>query len=462
MGRIFGTDGARGIANTEISCMLAMDIGRAAAMVVAQKRRKTRPIFLLGNDTRISYHMLTSAISAGLCSVGADVIQLGVVPTPAVAYLVKRMNADAAIMLSASHNPYEYNGIKIFGSDGFKLTDEEEFEIEEIVLDHKLPYDIKWNDDIGTIRQDKGAIEDYIDHIVSTVEGQDLSGLKVAVDCANGSASRTAELIFSHLNADVTIFNEQPDGVNINRKCGSTHIEYLSKIVRKKGFDLGVSFDGDADRCLAVDENGKLVDGDELLAIFAKQMKENGKLANDTLVVTVMSNLGLFKFAEAEKINIEKTKVGDRYVLQNMVEHGHNIGGEQSGHLIFRDYMTTGDGQLTAVQLIQALKKSGKKLSEAASIMKIFPQVSVNVRADKNMKKMVKVDQGVLKAIEEFESELGKNGRILVRPSGTEPVIRVMVEGQNLKKIREIANSLAQTIVERLAYNEDFKGLETI
>lgn len=461
MGRIFGTDGARGVANTEISCTLAMDIGRAAAMVVSKKRHKHRPLFLLGNDTRLSYHMLVSAISAGLCSVGADVIQLGVAPTPAVAYLVKRMNADAAIMLSASHNPYEYNGIKIFGSDGLKLTDEEEFAIEEIVLDHVLPYDIKWNDDIGTIREDKEIIEDYIEHIVSSVDG-DLSGIKIAVDCANGSASSTAAQIFADLNADVFIYNEQPNGVNINDNCGSTHIENISKLVREQGFDLGVAFDGDADRCLAVDENGKLVDGDELIAIFTKQMKDNGKLANNTAVVTIMSNLGFFEFAENEKINVEKTNVGDRYVLQKMLEHGYMIGGEQSGHLIFREFMNTGDGQLTAIQLISTLKKTGKKLSEAASIMTVYPQVSVNVRADKNMKKQLKVEEGVLKAISFYKKELGNTGRILVRPSGTEPVIRVMVEGKDLQKINDIANALAQVIIERLAYNEDFKGLETI
>lgn len=461
MGRIFGTDGARGVANTEISCTLAMDIGRAAAMVVARDHHKRKPVFLVGHDTRISHDMLESAIAAGLCSVGADVVTLGTVPTPAVAYLVANSDADAAIMLSASHNPYEFNGIKIFGAEGFKLTDEEEMEIEEIVLDHVLPYDLKWNDELGVIRSGETLVEQYIDHIVSTVEG-DLSGIRVAADCANGSASATAAKIFAKLGADVTILNDEPNGVNINDNCGSTHIDVLGKYVRENGFDLGVAFDGDADRCLAVDENGELVDGDKLIAIFASQLKQEGKLANNTAVVTVMSNMGFFKFAEQAGIHVEKTSVGDRYVLQNMLEHGHCIGGEQSGHIIFREFMTTGDGQLTAVQLLRAIKKSGKKLSELAQLMQVYPQVILNVRADKEMKRMVKVDEGVLKRQQQLEEGMNGNGRILVRPSGTEPVIRIMVEGLDREVIMNAAKSMEQIIIERLGYNEDCKGLERI
>lgn len=461
MGRIFGTDGARGVANTEISCTLAMDIGRAAAMVVARDHHKRKPVFLVGHDTRISHDMLESAIAAGLCSVGADVVTLGTVPTPAVAYLVANSDADAAIMLSASHNPYEFNGIKIFGAEGFKLTDEEEMEIEEIVLDHILPYDLKWNDELGVIRSGETLVEQYIDHIVSTVE-RDLSGIRVAADCANGSASATAAKIFAKLGADVTILNDEPNGVNINDNCGSTHIDVLGKYVRENGFDLGVAFDGDADRCLAVDENGELVDGDKLIAIFSSQMKREGKLANDTAVVTVMSNMGFFKFAEQAGIHVEKTSVGDRYVLQNMLEHGHCIGGEQSGHIIFREFMTTGDGQLTAVQLLRAIKKSGKKLSELAQLMQVYPQVILNVRADKEMKRMVKVDEGVLKRQQQLEEGMNGNGRILVRPSGTEPVIRIMVEGLDREAIMNAAKSMEQIIIERLGYNEDCKGLERI
>ena len=461
MGRIFGTDGARGVANTEISCTLAMDIGRAAAMVVARDHHKRKPVFLVGHDTRISHDMLESAIAAGLCSVGADVVTLGTVPTPAVAYLVANSDADAAIMLSASHNPYEFNGIKIFGAEGFKLTDEEEMEIEEIVLDHVLPYDLKWNDELGVIRSGETLVEQYIDHIVSTVEG-DLSGIRVAADCANGSASATAAKIFAKLGADVTILNDEPNGVNINDNCGSTHIDVLGIYVRENGFDLGVAFDGDADRCLAVDESGELVDGDKLIAIFASQLKQEGKLANNTAVVTVMSNMGFFKFAEQAGIHVEKTSVGDRYVLQNMLEHGHCIGGEQSGHIIFREFMTTGDGQLTAVQLLRAIKKSGKKLSELAQLMQVYPQVILNVRADKEMKRMVKVDEGVLKRQQQLEEGMNGNGRILVRPSGTEPVIRIMVEGLDREAIMNAAKSMEQIIIERLGYNEDCKGLERI
>ena len=452
MGRIFGTDGARGVANTEISCTLAMDIARAAAMVVSQKKHKEHPTFLVGSDTRISRHMLIGAISAGLCSVGANVITLGVVPTPAVAYLVKEMGADGAVMLSASHNSFEFNGIKIFGSDGFKLTDEEEFAIEEIVLDHVLPFDVKWNDHIGTITEDFEAVNKYIDHIVATVGGVDLSGMKVLVDCANGSASATAAKMFEKLHADVDIINAEPNGININDKCGSTHIDSLVGQVKEGSYDLGVAFDGDADRCLAVDCDGNLVDGDQLIAMFALFLRERGELPNNCAVVTVMSNMGFFQFCKENDIKAEITKVGDRYVLENMREHGYRIGGEQSGHIIFQQHMTTGDGQLTAVQLLNLLKVKNLSLKEAASVMQVYPQVLVNVRADKEMKKRLNVDEGVQKELKKWEQILGDNGRILLRPSGTEPLIRVMVEGKDESLINDAANAIAQSITERLAY----------
>ncbi|MBE6898243.1 MAG: phosphoglucosamine mutase [Ruminococcaceae bacterium] len=452
MGRIFGTDGARGVANTEISCTLAMDIARAAAMVVSQKKHKEHPTFLVGSDTRISRHMLIGAISAGLCSVGANVITLGVVPTPAVAYLVKEMGADGAVMLSASHNSFEFNGIKIFGSDGFKLTDEEEFAIEEIVLDHVLPFDVKWNDHIGTITEDFEAVNKYIDHIVATVGGADLSGMKVLVDCANGSASATAAKMFEKLHADVDIINAEPNGININDNCGSTHIKELGRQVKEGSYDLGVAFDGDADRCLAVDCDGNLVDGDQLIAMFALFLRERGELPNNCAVVTVMSNMGFFQFCKENDIKAEITKVGDRYVLENMREHGYRIGGEQSGHIIFQQHMTTGDGQLTAVQLLNLLKVKNLSLKEAASVMQVYPQVLVNVRADKEMKKRLNVDEGVQKELKKWEQILGDNGRILLRPSGTEPLIRVMVEGKDESLINDAANAIAQSITERLAY----------
>ena len=452
MGRIFGTDGARGVANTEISCTLAMDIARAAAMVVSQKKHKEHPTFLVGSDTRISRHMLIGAISAGLCSVGANVITLGVVPTPAVAYLVKEMGADGAVMLSASHNSFEFNGIKIFGFDGFKLTDEEEFAIEEIVLDHVLPFDVKWNDHIGTITEDFEAVNKYIDHIVATVGGADLSGMKVLVDCANGSASATAAKMFEKLHADVDIINAEPNGININDNCGSIHIKELGRQVKEGSYDLGVAFDGDADRCLAVDCDGNLVDGDQLIAMFALFLRERGELPNNCAVVTVMSNMGFFQFCKENDIKAEITKVGDRYVLENMREHGYRIGGEQSGHIIFQQHMTTGDGQLTAVQLLNLLKVKNLSLKEAASVMQVYPQVLVNVRADKEMKKRLNVDEGVQKELKKWEQVLGDNGRILLRPSGTEPLIRVMVEGKDESLINDAANAIAQSITERLAY----------
>lgn len=460
MGRIFGTDGARGVANTEISCKLAMNIGRAAAMVVHEKKRR-KVTFVVGKDTRISSDMLENAIVSGLCSVGADVIKLGFVPTPAVAYLVKELKADGGIMLSASHNSFEYNGIKVFGGTGLKLTDEEEFEIEEIVLDHTLPYDIKWGDEIGRIKKDYSAKERYIEHIISTIDGN-LEGLKIALDCSNGSASTTAKEIFARLGADTTIICAEPDGTNINNGCGSTHIENISKFVKEGDFDMGFAFDGDADRCLAVDAEGNPVNGDQLIAILSYYLKSKGKLKNNAAVVTQMSNMGFFKFAEKNGITTEMTKVGDRYVLERLLEKDYTIGGEQSGHIIFRDYMTTGDGQLTAVQVAHALKDMSQSLKEAAKIMTIFPQEIINVRADKEMKSRLGTDKGILLAKEKFEKELGDSGRVLLRPSGTEPLIRVMVEGEDKTQITKIATELAKIIKERLEYNEDCKQLEGI
>ena len=399
MGRIFGTDGARGVANTEISCKLAMDIGRAAAMVISEQIGR-KPVFLIGKDTRISSDMLEAAISAGLCSVGADVIQAGVLPTPAVAYLITEEHADAGIMLAASHNPYEFNGIKVFGPAGYKLTDAEEFEIEEIVLDKVKPYLIRWGWELGRLRKVEDLAGHYIDHLVSTVEG-DLSGLRVAVDCSNGSASSTAARLFRKLGADVTILNDGPNGININRDCGSTHIDKLAEYVKEEngcghgGFDAGIAFDGDADRCIDVDETGEIIDGDVIMAILATALKRQGKLQNNTLVATIMSNMGMFKFAEENGIAMETTKVGDRYVLERMRKKGYNLGGEQSGHVILSDFMTTGDGQLSAIQLLSTIKASGQKFSELARVMTVYPQVQKGIRADPVMKAALGIDKGV-------------------------------------------------------------------
>ncbi len=444
MGRIFGTDGVRGVANQDLTIQLAMDIGRAAAMVV-EEACGPAPTFLVGKDTRVSSDMLENAITAGLCSAGANVVSLGVVPTPAVAYLVTKYGAQAGVMLSASHNPYEYNGIKLFNAKGFKLLDAQEEEIESIVLDHQIPFQVKRASEIGTVSHASRALEDYVDYLKSTLD-IDLSGLRVAIDCANGSASATAKALFEGLGAECGIFHAEPDGININWRCGSTHVEELGKLVRQGRYDCGVAFDGDADRCLAVDERGQLVDGDKLLAIFAHHLKEQGKLRKDTLVVTVMSNLGLFKFAEKAGIETRSTKVGDRYVLECMLGEDFILGGEQSGHIIFREHMTTGDGQLSAVQLLGILKKSGKPLSQLAELMDTYPQTLVNVKATPAMKAALETSQRVQETVQKLEAQLAGDGRILVRCSGTEPLIRVMVEGKEEGVIQEVAQELADVI----------------
>ncbi len=448
MGRIFGTDGARGVAGTELTVQLAMDIGRAAAMVAGKKTGK-RPLVAIGKDTRLSGDMLESAVAAGLCSVGADVLLLGVLPTPAVAYLVKRYQADAGIMLSASHNPAAYNGIKIFGPEGFKLTDAQEEEIEGIILDHTMDYPQLSGEDLGRVRRVEQAHTDYVAHLASTV-GEKLTGLRVVVDCANGSASATARELMEALGVTADFICDAPDGYNINENCGSTHIENLTQVVRQGNYDLGVAFDGDADRCLAVDEQGELVDGDMLLAIFGQWMQKTGTLQKDCIVATVMSNLGFFRFAGQAGLRTEQTKVGDRYVLEKMLEQGYNLGGEQSGHVIFLDYMTTGDGQLSAVQLMKILYHSGEKLSSLRSVMKKYPQVLLGVQATPQRKSALGESVPVQEAIAHHTQLLGDRGRILVRVSGTEPLIRVMVEGEDKTEIQGVAQAIAHTIEENL------------
>ena len=447
MGRLFGTDGARGVANSEISCELAMNIGKAAAMVLTKGTHKPR--VLIGKDTRISGDMLEAAIASGLCSVGADVMTLGVVPTPAVAYLVKRYNYDAAVMISASHNPCEYNGIKIFKSDGYKLPDEIEEEIEAIILDEASKPPVMLGKDVGRITVCENTVHDYIEHLKTTVDC-DFSGMRIALDCANGSSSVSAEKLFTDLKADCTVISALPDGVNINKDCGSTHIEALQKVVAENGLQAGFAFDGDADRMLAVDENGEVVDGDKIIAICATYMKEEKKLKKDTAVVTVMTNMGFNKYCDKAGINYVATKVGDRYVLENMLQNGYSIGGEQSGHVIFLDYATTGDGQLTALQVLRIMKKTGKKLSELASCMTVYPQTMINVRVSKMGKARFADDEEVANAIAQAEKQLGDTGRILVRVSGTEPLVRVMLEGENKKQIDTLAKEIAQVIKLRL------------
>lgn len=448
MGRLFGTDGARGVANSEITCELSMQIGRAAAMVLTENLDH-RPRVLIGMDTRASGEMLEAALTAGLCSVGADVLLLGVVPTPAVAHLVKAYGYDAGVMISASHNPCEYNGIKIFQSTGYKLPDALENEIEAIILDEAKVPPVMVGGDVGRVTRAEHAVEDYIAHLLSTTDVR-CDGLKIALDCANGSSSVSAKTVFESLGAQCIVIADNPDGVNINKDCGSTHMGALQKCVLENNCDLGFAFDGDADRMLAVDHTGNIVDGDRAIALCAKYMQKNGTLKKDTAVVTVMSNMGFFKFCEANNIHCERTKVGDRYVLENMLENGYSIGGEQSGHIIFLDYATTGDGQLSAIQVLKVLKNTGKSLKDLADEMEVYPQVLINVRVSNYGRVRFTSDVEIKNAIARAEEELGDNGRVLVRVSGTEPLVRVMLEGKNEEKIRELGETIAEVVRERL------------
>lgn len=450
MGRLFGTDGARGIAVTELTCELAMNIGRAAAIVLTkQKTHKGKARILIGKDTRISSDILESALIAGITSVGADVELLGVVPTPAVAYLVRYYGADAGVMISASHNSVEYNGIKLFSSTGFKLPDDVENEIEALILDTPEKMTLVDGSDVGRVRTMYGAVSEYNEHIQSTVGGK-FQGLLVAIDCANGSASATAESLFYKFGAEYVYINNEPDGLNINDKCGSTHIEQLVELVKKRGCDVGFAFDGDADRCLAVDEKGNIIDGDKLIAILSRYMKEMGTLKNNTAVVTVMSNLGFHRFMNENKIETVCTKVGDRYVLEEMLNNGYNIGGEQSGHIIFLDHATTGDGQLTAVQTLELLSKCKRPLSLLVKDIPDFPQLLVNVKITEDKKGLWDKTQKITDIIAQAEQAMGENGRILVRESGTEPLVRVMIEGKDEKEVRHWTNLIADTVRECL------------
>lgn len=444
MGRLFGTDGARGIANSELTCELATNIGRAAAYVLTEKTTE-KPKVLIGKDTRVSSNMLEMALAAGLCSVGADVVLVGFVPTPAIAFLVKDREADAGIMISASHNPCEYNGIKIFDGNGYKLPDALEEEIESLVLDDMSPIKFPVGGDVGSVFLRHDYVDLYIDHLVKSVD-TDLSGLKIAIDCANGCASYTAEKLFTRLGATVHMMHCNPNGVNINAHCGSTHMEDLTDYINGHDMDLGLAFDGDSDRCLAVDENGKLIDGDRMIAVFALDMKNKGILKDDTAVVTVMTNLGFKQFAERNGINVLETKVGDRYVLEEMLKNDYQIGGEQSGHIIFKNFATTGDGQLSGAMLAAILAKTGRPASEIASVMTVLPQTLVNIKASPELKEKLNTDSDIIAAIESVKKELGKRGRILVRASGTEPLIRVMLEGENIAEIKRLAREVAAVI----------------
>lgn len=448
MARLFGTDGVRGVANESLTCELAVKIGQAAAAVLGGNQKK-RPLVAVGMDTRISSDMLAGAISAGLCSSGADVLSLGVIPTPAVAYLVRKYHADAGVVISASHNSAEFNGIKIFSANGYKLPDELEEKIEDMILgDQKIHTDIV-GADVGRIIPAENAHKDYVDYLRQTVSHR-LDGLKIAIDCANGAASTTAPMLFEQLGAECHILNADPNGVNINDNCGSTHMESLRKYVLNNSMDAGIAFDGDADRCLCIDENGNEVDGDFIMAICASDMKKCGKLKKDTVIGTVMTNLGFIKFCQENGINFIPTKVGDRYVLEEMLLEDYKLGGEQSGHVIFSDCATTGDGELTALKVLSVMYRESEKLSVLASVMKKYPQVMVNVKVSPEGKINFYTDSKVKSAIEKAKESLGDTGRVVVRVSGTEPLIRVMAEGENTDEITEIVNTAAAEIKEAL------------
>lgn len=437
MGRLFGTDGARGIVGSELTADLAMKIGASAAYVLGENKKIK---VIVGMDTRYSGDMLACAVNAGLLSMGADVIFVGVVPTPAVSFLVTHLNADMGVMISASHNPAKYNGIKLFNNKGYKLADEIEEKIEHYILAEELPECMS----IGSYERNEDLKNEYVDFLDSLAS--DYNGIKLVVDCANGSASATAPALFKKLNVNAKIIFDNPNGVNINDNCGSTHLESLISKVKEANADLGIAYDGDADRCLLVTENGDIIDGDYILAICGKCLKEKGKLNNNAIVGTVMSNLGLRKFCESENINFVAAKVGDRYVLEEMLDKDYVIGGEQSGHVIFKEYANTGDGELTSVMVLNILSEKMCKLSEFASIMNKYPQVLVNVNVTREGKTSFGDDAEINALIKKYETELNGDGRILIRASGTENLIRVMIEGKNTEEIIKMANDIANLI----------------
>ena len=443
MGKLFGTDGIRGVVGENLTADMAFRVGQAVATVLKEDKG-SRPTVVIGKDTRVSSDMLESALVAGICSVGGDVKPVGTIPTPAVAYLAVREKADAGIVISASHNPYEHNGIKVFSGEGYKLSDAVEERIEAHILSD-APMAQVTRGDIGRCHHGSEALrKEYIDFVASTIES-DLSGLKILCDCANGASSTTAPALFARFKAETDFIHTEPDGVNINNGCGSTHLEQLASAVVAGGYDIGVAFDGDADRCLLVDEKGQTIDGDKVMAVCATDMKRRGVLNGDTIVATVMSNLGLHEFCRNHGLNLVCTAVGDRNVLEEMLRHDYRIGGEQSGHTIFTALETTGDGEVTALQFLQVLAASGKKASELASCCATYPQVLVNVEVPHSggVKEKIMASDALKEAVKQEEDALGGEGRVLVRPSGTEALIRVMVEA----KTEEIASDVAQRLV---------------
>ncbi len=446
MSRLFGTDGVRGVANEELTPYLAMQLGQAGAYVLT-KENDHKPTIMVGCDTRISGDMLANALMAGICSVGANAVYVGVIPTPAVAYLTKKYKVDAGVVISASHNPVEFNGIKFFDGNGYKLPDELEDEIEALIKSdmHEIRFPI--GSGVGKIKYRTDAREEYINHAVQSVP-INLKGMKIVVDCAEGASHYTSTEALKELGADLVAIHCSPDGTNINANCGSTHMEELKARVVYEKAQVGLAFDGDADRLLAVDELGNLIDGDQIMAIVGNFMKSQGKLKKDTIVATIMSNLGFFLFADENKIKTEQTKVGDRYVLERMREIGASLGGENSGHVIFLDENTTGDGLLSALHLLEVMVETGKPLSELAKIMTVLPQTLINAKVPTHKKDKYMEYPEIAAAIKEIEDKFANEGRVLIRPSGTEPLVRVMIEGKDQNQIQEEAKKLAALIEE--------------
>ncbi len=447
MGELFGTDGVRGIANKDLSPDLAYKLGRIGGYFLTNGKK--RPKMVVGMDTRISGDMLEGALSSGLNSAGVDVLYLGILPTPAVACMIKILEADGGVMITASHNPVEYNGIKFFNEKGLKLTDEIENSIEEYILNNLDIDFFPVSGEVGRKIRIENPVRKYMDFLKDTID-VDFKGLKIAVDCGNGAAYKAAPELLQELGAQVYVIHNDPNGININVNCGSTKPEEIQKLVLETGADAGIAFDGDADRLIAADENGNIVDGDHVMAICGSHMKEKGRLKSNTVVGTVMSNMGLDLCLKNKDINIIKTKVGDRYVLEEMLNGKHSIGGEQSGHIIFLDYNTTGDGLLTAIQLLSVMKEKSARLSKLAGIMKVMPQVLVNAHVSEDKKKLYLEDEIIKNKIEEIEAHFHGNGRVLIRPSGTEPLVRVMIEGENQEELDFRASELARLIEERL------------
>ena len=444
MARMFGTDGVRGVAGTELSIELAMKLGQAGAYVLTREKAH-QPTIIVGCDTRISGGMLANALMAGICSVGANAVYMGVMPTPAIAYLTKKHKVDAGVVISASHNPMEFNGIKFFNGEGYKLSDELEDEIESLIKGGMKDVPMPLGSGIGTISYRFEAREEYVFFMKKTIP-VDLSGLKIVIDCAEGASHYTAVETLKGLGANLVALHTNPDGTNINANCGSTHMDELRARVVYEKADVGLAFDGDADRMLAVDENGDIVDGDQVMAIIGNDMKQHGKLKKDTIVGTVMSNLGFTLMGERCGIHIEQTKVGDRYVLENMRENGYNIGGEQSGHIIFLDENTTGVELLGALHLLEVMVNTGKSLSDLAKVMEVLPQALVNAKVPNHKKEHFMEYPEIAQAVQELENKFAGEGRVLIRPSGTEPLVRVMIEGKNLDEITKDARKLADLI----------------